>query len=322
MPGIPGYQYVDCKFTVDGPIATFMWSNPRYRNAYSMKSHEGLQNCIAEIKENDDIGVLVMTGDPEGRNFCGGLNVKSLYAGRLATQRGVAREEVKDVAGLPPQQEYTPGTDYHRMEQVAPRAQVPRGHYKRWRWDELRGGFSRRRGVHLLTLDKPTIAMVNGPAFGFGCDLIFYNDIIIASEEKAEFEWTYIHRGMVPAEGATYFLPRIAGRHIALEVCWLGSRISARQAYEWGLINHVVPDAELKDYTYNLATRLATECPPMIMGAIKYVVHMGMNDFVRGLERHLDEFVGPATQTFRDTHDAAEGMKAFVEKRAPKYTGI
>ena len=82
---------------------------------------------------------------------------------------------------------------------------------------------------------------------------------------------------MVPAEGATYFLPRICGRHIAEEVLMTGTPISARQAYEWNLINHIVPDDQLEDYTYSLARKLAMESPPMIMGAIKWAVLKGYN---------------------------------------------
>ena len=169
-----------------------------------------------------------------------------------------------------------------------------------------------------MEIDKPTIAMVNGNCYGFGCDIAFYNDIIIASDQ-ANFQWTYIHRGMVAAEGATYMLPRIAGYHVALEVLWRGKDIPSQQAYEWGLINHVVSDAKLKDYTYNLARELATESPPMIMGAIKYTVLTGYHDYVRGLERHLDELVGPGNRSYEGSEDSREGMQAFVEKRKPVY---
>jgi hypothetical protein len=77
---IPNYEYKFCKFKVDGPVATFMWSDPPVRNAYNRRSWEGLHNAVAEVRENDDIRVLVVTGDPEGKTFCGGLNVKAITA--------------------------------------------------------------------------------------------------------------------------------------------------------------------------------------------------------------------------------------------------
>ena len=63
---IENYEYKYCKFTVDGPIATFMWSDPPVRNAYNVRSWEGLHNAVARVREDDDIRVLVITGDPEG----------------------------------------------------------------------------------------------------------------------------------------------------------------------------------------------------------------------------------------------------------------
>jgi 2-(1,2-epoxy-1,2-dihydrophenyl)acetyl-CoA isomerase len=191
--------------------------------------------------------------------------------------------------------------------------------YQAWRHQARFGGFQKRRGEPLLELDKPVIAMVNGSCHGFGCDVAFYCDIIIACEEHGAFEWTYIHRGMVPAEGATYFLPRIAGKHIALECLWLGRQIPARQAYEWGLINHIVPHSQLESFTYDLARRLATESPPMIMGAIKWAVHKGYGDFIAGLNDHLDFIRAAAQVSFQGSEDAKEGPRAFVEKRKPVY---
>ena len=161
--------------------------------------------------------------------------------------------------------------------------------------------------------------MVNGPAAGIGCDLIFYSDIIIASEEKARFGWTYIHRGAIAMEGGTYFLSKLAGKHIALEILWGGDYINARQMYEWGLINHVISDKELKKYTYDMANKLATGSPPMIMGAIKYVVHKGLDDYINSLDDHLEQLVEPAMRSYAMSEDSKEGMKAFLEKRAPEY---
>jgi enoyl-CoA hydratase/carnithine racemase len=169
-----------------------------------------------------------------------------------------------------------------------------------------------------MELDKPVIAMVNGGCYGAGTDLAFHCDMIIASEEKATFEWTYIHRGMVPPDGATFFLPRIAGRHITFELLFRGKSISSRQAYEWGLINHVVPDAQLQKYTYDLANELGN-CPPMIMGVIKDVVHKGMGDFLQQYKEHFQYRVGVGNLIYRGSEDEIEGARAFVEKRKPVY---
>ena len=183
------------------------------------------------------------------------------------------------------------------------------------------GGESFPEGIilGLRRMDKPVIAMVNGPAAGMGCDLIFHCDIIIASEEKAGFGWIYIHRGIIADTAGAYFLSKLAGKHIALEILWRGDYIDARQMYEWNLINHVVGDAELKTFTYDLANKLATGSPPMIMGAIKYVVHKGLDDYINSLDDYMEQIVEPATRSYAMSEDAKEGMKAFLEKRAPVY---
>ena len=97
---IKDYQYRDCILKVDGPIATFMFSNPTARNSSTALMYEGLYNAVASIKENDEIRVLVVTGDPEGRAFHGGLNVKR--------RAGVADTE---------EAEFTPGTPYYRIRE-------------------------------------------------------------------------------------------------------------------------------------------------------------------------------------------------------------
>jgi enoyl-CoA hydratase/carnithine racemase len=341
MAIIPDYEFKYCKYWEDPPIATFMWSDPAVRNAYNVRSWEGFNQAYERVRDNDDIRVLVVTGDPEGKNFCGGLNVKAVFQGSL--QRAGKEAELKDREGQLDASKYfmeaelTPGTpEYERRQKglteggtwdarmavtdLKPRLPGTPGwtegrlRYEMWRKHE-----GAQHAFKLMELDKPVIAMVNGGCYGAGTDIAFCCDLIIASEERATFEWTYIRRGMVPPDGATFFLPRIAGRHIALELMWRGKSISARQAYEWGLINHVVSDAELKGYTYGLANELATESPPMIMGVIKDVVHKGYNDFIHQFKNHFEYLVGVGNLIYRGSDDELEGMRAFVEKRAPNY---
>jgi len=337
MTVIPDYEFKYCKYKEDGPVATFTWSDPPVRNAYNVRSWEGFNQAVDRVRENDDIRVLVITGDPEGKNFCGGLNVKSLFEGQL--KRAGKEEELKGREGQLESSRYfqaaelTPGTpEYERRQKGLPEGGTwdartvtrdltpPSGWTEgRLRYEIWREHGGAQHAFRLMELDKPVIGMINGGCYGAGTDIAFCCDIIIASEEKATFEWTYIRRGMVAPDGATFFLPRIAGRHIALEVLWRGKSVSARQAYEWGLINHVVADAELESYTYGLAQELATESPPMIMGVIKDVVHKGYFDFVHQFKHHFEYMVGVGNLIYRGSEDELEGPRAFVEKRAPQY---
>lgn len=320
---VKDYRYEDCFLKMDGPIATFVMSNPQARNAGSMKMREGFMNAIQVVRDTDDIRVLVVTGDPEGKAFCAGLNVKRLSARLEAPATGdeiVAREN------------YTPGTAMYRMAvedkgafrgtEVPEKAKtLSRGRFQYWKEHSTRGGYFMDYEEALLRLPKPVIAMVNGAAVGMGADLVFHCDIIIASDQ-AVFSWAYIHRGMVAAEGGTFFLPRLVGYHRALEILYLGDRVTAQQANEWGMVNHLVPHDQLETYTYDLAKRLATESPPMGMAMIKYAVQRGYDDFVHSLMMHREEIVQPSNQyILMGSNDAREGNRAFVEKRKPNYTG-
>lgn len=319
---VKDYKYEDCIFKMDGPVATFLISNPQARNAGSMKMREGFMNAIQVVRDTDDVRVLVVSGDPEGKAFCAGLNVKRLSE-RMETS--LAGDEIT------PREDYTPGTPMYRMaveDKAAFRGtnipdkakNLSRGRYQYWKEQSYRGGYWTDYEEALLRLPKPVIAMVNGAAVGMGADLAFHCDIIIASEE-AFFSWAYIHRGMVAAEGGSYFLPRLVGYHRALEILYFGDRIYAQQAQEWGMINHLVPHSQLESYTYDFAKRLATECPPMGVGMVKYAVQRGYGDFVHNLMLHRDEIVQPSNQILMASNDAREGNKAFVEKRKPGYTG-
>jgi len=318
---IKDYKYQDCIFKVDGPVATFMFSNPTARNSGTGLAYEGLYNAVATIKENDDIRVLVVTGDPEGRAFHSGLNVKRRATGLEAAQKGEAAGPSRE------EEEFTPGTPYYRVTRKGGgyharfEGETVAGRYNAWQDTNLRGGYLVRRGSELLRLPKPVIAMVNGPAAGIGCDLAFHCDIIIASDQ-ARFMWLYIHRGMaIPAEGAGYFLPRLCGYHRAMEILLKGSSLTAQEAYDWDLINHVVPHDQLESYTYDLARQLATESPPKHMGIVKWAAQRMYHDFAGQLEEYHETIVTAYNKILDGSNDAIEGSKAFVEKRKPQYTG-
>ena len=108
---VPDYEYRLCKFEVDGPVATFTWSDPPVRNAYNNRSWEGFHNAIATVREDDDIRVLVVTGDPEGKTFCGGLNVKAIT--REARYEGKYQESTQRIR----HQELTPGTPEYQAQE-------------------------------------------------------------------------------------------------------------------------------------------------------------------------------------------------------------
>jgi len=306
-----------------------MVSNPRARNAYSMKTWEGLDNVVQILREDDDFRALVITGDPEGLTFCAGLNVKNVY--RSAAQR---RGMEVDVPGAPAPEDWFPGSPWHKAQmegaavmgrEVDPSSPDFKSNayaqYKWWQAHTLRGGYWMTRGFNLLRLPKPVIAMVNGMgAWGAGADLAMHCDIICVGDQ-ASFTWNYIHRTAMPMEGAAFWLSRIIGYQRALETIWRAKPIPAQQAYDWGIVNHVWPEAELKEKTYELATELVTEVPPLNLGLNKYHIQLAMDDFVHKAELFQDMVTRPLANLARESDDMLEAPRAFAEKRKPVYKG-
>ncbi len=167
----------------------------------------------------------------------------------------------------------------------------------------------------LEAMDKPVIAMVNGLAVGAGMGMCLMCDMRIASDE-ARFSTGYVKVGLVPGDGDTYFLPRLVGTARALELLWTADFVEAREAERLGIVNHVVPAAELRDYTYALAARIA-DGPQVPIRMIKRLVYQSLR---LDLRTHLD-LVSSHMAIARQTADHVEGVRAFKEKRPPRFQG-
>jgi len=161
----------------------------------------------------------------------------------------------------------------------------------------------------------PFIAAVNGAASGGGCNLALACDLVIAAE-GARFNQAFIKIGLVPDCGGSFILPRLVGWKRAAELMMTGDVISAAAARDCGMINSVVPDAELMAQAMALAERLA-QAPTAAIGRIKALLEASTtNDYAAQLqlERELQIQSG-LTEDFR------EGVGAFLEKRAAKFVG-
>ena len=162
-------------------------------------------------------------------------------------------------------------------------------------------------------LKVPSLAVVNGAALGGGCELAFYCDLVIASE-KAKFGQPEIQVGVFPPIAALIF-PRMIGRKKAMELILLGDTISAQEALNLGLINRVVPEASLSNEVNGWIEKF-TKLSGIVLRLTKEAVLAGLND-------DMDEGLRAIETIYLDqvmkTHDALEGLKAFLEKRRPTW---
>jgi 2-(1,2-epoxy-1,2-dihydrophenyl)acetyl-CoA isomerase len=164
-------------------------------------------------------------------------------------------------------------------------------------------------------LEKPVICAVNGVAAGAGANLAFACDLTIAAEE-ASFIESFAKLGLIPDTSGTFFVPRLIGPQRAAGMFFLGEKIPAERAREWGLIWDVVPHAVLHDKAMALATSLATQATRGF-GLTKRAMN---RSFANDLDAQL-EVEADSMQEAGRTADYEEGVRAFLEKRKPVYRG-
>ncbi len=169
------------------------------------------------------------------------------------------------------------------------------------------------RGIEKMP--KPVIAMINGFALGGGLELAMSCHLRIAAD-TAKVGQPEINLGLIPGFGGTQRLIRLAGRAAALELCLTGAPIDAARAMQFGIVNRVVPAAELEAETIKLATQLANAAPLALRGILDCIDTGGEVGIGEGLEYESAQF-----GLVFSTDDMREGTGAFLEKRKPAFKG-
>ena len=194
----------------------------------------------------------------------------------------------------------------------AERELTPRGH------QDLAGRLRGRTNPMILAIrrmDKPVVAAVNGPAVGVGCSIALASDLILAAA-SARFVLGFARVGLAMDGGSSLFLPARLGLARAAELTMLGRPLSAEQALEWGLVNEVHPDDALRARADALVAELASG-PTLsyvnIKRALNHAVYPTLDEQLE-LEARLQ-------QQQAESHDFAEALAAFNQKRDPVYTG-
>ena len=167
----------------------------------------------------------------------------------------------------------------------------------------------------IVNIRKPVIAAVSGYALGGGCEVALSCDMIIASE-SAKFGQPEITIGVIPGAGGTQRLTHAVGKAIAMEMMLNNRTLSAQEAYQFGLVNRVVPADQTLNEALKLAEEIAARAPRAVRTAktmINQAYELSLSD---GLQQERKQFYD-----LFDTDDQKEGMKAFVEKRKPNWKG-
>lgn len=164
-------------------------------------------------------------------------------------------------------------------------------------------------------IEKPVVAAVDGAAAGVGCSLALCCDLVVASQ-SAYFLLAFVNVGLVPDGGSSLLVPSRVGMARAAEMAMLGERVPAPQALEWGLINRVVPDGQLREQALALVERLAAG-PTRSYAAAK----QQLNSWLYARMEEQLELEAKLQQQMTESEDFIEGVMAFVEKRPARFTG-
>ena len=246
-------------------IARVTVNRPKVLNALNEKTVREIQAAFASLRDNADVGVVILTG-----------------AGEKA---------------------FVAGADINELEVMTP----------------LQGEASSKLGQLALReielLGKPVIAAINGFALGGGCELALACHIRFASE-TARIGLPEVGLGIIPGYGGTQRLPRIVGLGLALELITTARMIDAQEALRIGLVNRVLPAAELMPHCEKVAGEILGRGALAVRYAMDAAIRGMETDLSQGLEREAGHFGLLAA-----TNDMHEGLKAFLEKRKAAFTG-
>jgi enoyl-CoA hydratase/carnithine racemase len=268
------------QYEVGDGVAVITLNRPDRLNAWTGRMEHEYRWCMATADEDPDVRVIVVTG--AGRGFCAGADMSGLG----------------DMAGAG---EYEAAGDKDRgIPHTEPGAGV-RADYEH---------------VHTfpLGLSKPVIAAVNGAAAGVGFVLMCFTDIRFAAA-GAKLTTSFARLGLPAEHGVTWMLSRLIGPARAADILFSSRVVLAEEAVELGLVNKVLPPDELLPFTMEYARKIAAECAPSSLRAMKRQLY---GDMMRDLGPSAKDAYDQMVEMIR-ADDFAEGVRAYGEKRPPKF---
>ena len=264
-------------------ILWIKFNRPERMNALIGSSEEN--GTVAKVGEymragddDPDIRVIVLTG--EGRGFCSGADMRGDTPDSLKGEHFSGNRGTEEGPDVVRQRFYHGFTKLHK---------------------------------DISQIRKPTIAMINGPAVGSGMDMALHCDIRLGCESTRFIGYQQL--GQIMENGGSYYLPKMIGLGRALEFAYTG-HLDAQRAYEWGLLNYLVPSEKLEATTRELCDRIM-RTPPMVQWISKRIMRAALDST---LETTM-VLTSNAGGILQESEDAHEARQAFLEKRSPTFKG-
>ena len=263
-------------------ITTITLNRPDKLNAWTPQMADEVRNAINESGSNPNSRCIVITG--AGRGFCAGADMSGLE-GRVDEGTTVAKNSTK-----PEDESFkdAPGPDISEI-------------------------YTGRFG-YLYTCPKPIIAAINGPCAGIGLILTLYADMRFA-DASAKFTTAFAARGLVAEHGIAWLLPRLVGEANALDLLLTSRKFTGQEADELGLVNKALQGGELMPHVMSVANTLANEVSPRAIAIMKRQVRLGYAQSFKESLAIADKEMEESFSSF----DFKEGVKSFVERRAPDF---
>jgi enoyl-CoA hydratase/carnithine racemase len=278
-------SYFAIAYEVNGSAAVITLNRPKQMNSWTSTVATELKHAIAQAEDNCSVFGIVITG--AGKAFCAGADMGELQ--KLGAAGGFSKSNKQQDA-----LDARPGDR-----------------------DALPEGFGKGAYSYFATIRKPMIAAVNGAVAGVGLPLALFCDMRFFGE-SGYVSSSFSKRGLIAEAGTAWILPKLVGLDTAFDILYSSRRVYGKEAKEMKLATRVYPDEDLLQATVSYINDLAENCSPASMAGMKS-------------QLYRDLFRDP-TESFRDAHrltkaslktsDFREGVKSFLEKRKPAFSGI
>jgi enoyl-CoA hydratase/carnithine racemase len=275
-------EYQEIRYQVDDPVATITLDRPEVLNAWTDRMGAEVRHAVGRAEHDPSVVGIVLTGS--GRGFCAGADMNRLAALAAGDPRG--DNPAADLASSPGDPSF--GADLHD------------GTY-----------------TYLMSVPKPVIAAINGPVAGMAVPIVLACDLRFMASE-AILMTAFAQRGLVAEWGASFLLPRLVGPSVALDLLFSSRKITGTEAAAIGLVNRVLPAADVLRHAQDYVRDLAATCSPTSMAVMKRQVYQQLYAGLAAAEQEsrrlmADSFGRP---------DFPEGVRSYTERRAPRFARL